>query len=155
MYDADPLLPRKLLKPPPVKNVKATYGINLPTEVGAVYRRKRTLAERKDKIKSNFELDRKIKIPSEHGYILDDGIIFETKDTPQMIEVEERTVSCCGEGTVPYWSLQHIRNWKDTCNVEITELDGASHREILSDRRFHEVLIDYVTTIEGGNVDCV
>lgn len=155
MYDTDPLLPRELLKPPPVKIVKAIYGINLPTEVGAVYRRKRTLAERKDKIKSNFELDRKIKIPSEHGYILDDGIIFETKDTPQMIEVEERTVSCCGEGTVPYWSLQHIRNWKDTCNVEITELDGASHREILSDRRFHEVLIDYVTTIEGGNVDCV
>ena len=155
MYDADPLLPRGSLKPPPVKNVKAVYGVNLPTEVGAVYRRKRILVERKkDKIKSRFELDKTLKFRIKHGYVLDDGIIFETKDTPQMIAAEGRTVSCCGDGTVPYWSLQHVRNWKDQCNVELTELDGARHREILADRRFHEVLIDYVTTTEGGD-DCV
>ncbi|KAL7531963.1 hypothetical protein ACHAXR_004337 [Thalassiosira sp. AJA248-18] len=147
MYDADPLQPRGSLKPPPVKHIKAVYGVNLPTEVGAVYKRKRTYAERKHKVKSKYELDERAKYRSgNHGYILDDGIFYETKDTPQMIEAEGRVVSCSGDGSVPYWSLQHVRNWKTHCSVEITELDGARHREILADRRFHEVLIDYVTT---------
>jgi len=48
------------------------------------------------------------------------------------------------DGTVRYWSLQHVRTWENEYQVSIDELDGADHREILADKRFHEVLIDYV-----------
>ena len=41
--------------------------------------------------------------------------------------------------------MQHVKSWKDQCNVDVVELDGARHREILADERFHRILVDYVT----------
>jgi len=145
-YDADPLQPRGSWGAPPVKNVRAVYGINLRTEVGAVYRRRRALVQRRDKVKSRYALDIRAKFKTKNGYVLDDGLLFETKDTPQMIEAKGRSVACSGDGTVPYWSLQHVQSWKSHCNVEVTELEGSEHRAILADSRFHEVLVDYITS---------
>lgn len=143
-YDNDHLNPRSCNDHPPVKNIKAIYGINLPTEVGAIYKRKKIIAERKDKVKARFELDENAKLPDDSLWLNDDGILFETKDTPQTV-VDGDIVTCCGDGTVPYWSLQHVNSWKDKCNVEVIELEGARHREILADERFHKLLIDHVT----------
>jgi len=142
--DNDHLNPRSCNDYPPVKNIKAIYGINLPTEVGAIYKRKKIIAERKDKVKARFELDENAKLPDDSLWVNDDGILFETKDTPQTV-VDEGIVTCSGDGTVPYWSLQHVNTWKDKCNVEVIELEGARHREILADERLHELLIDHVT----------
>jgi len=145
-YDTDNLTPRSSSRSvhPPVKNIKAIYGINLNTEVGAIYKRKKIIAERKDKVKARFELDENAKLPDDSLWLNDDGILFETKDTPQTV-VDGDIVTCCGDGTVPYWSLQHVNTWKDKCNVEVVELEGARHREILADERFHRLLIDHVT----------
>mmetsp|Transcript_15733 Transcript_15733/g.37817 ORF Transcript_15733/g.37817 Transcript_15733/m.37817 type:complete len:802 (+) Transcript_15733:300-2705(+) len=145
IYGTDPLNPRSSgSRPPPVKNIKAIYGINLPTEVGAVYRRKGVFAERKKKVKPRYAVDEDAhQIEDRSSYMLDDGVLLETRETPQMID--SGTVRCSGDGTVPYWSLQHVKTWKDQCNVDVTELDGAKHREILADKRFHDLLIEYVT----------
>ena len=66
---------------------------------------------------------------------------METKKTPQEV-AGGRKVS--GDGTVPYWSLQHCKTWKGPKrDVTVVELDKAEHREILADARFHKALLDY------------
>ena len=56
----------------------------------------------------------------------------------------DNTVLKHEDGKVPYWSLQRVWTWENECQVSIEELDEADDREILADKRFHEVLIDYV-----------
>lgn len=152
VYDSDPLDPRGLSSspPPPVRLVKAIYGINLPTEVGAFYKRRRAVMTGADKIRSLFTLDKDARLYSQEGYVLEDGVLKETKDTRQLLKGvpsgDETYVCRSGDGTVPYWSLQHVRTWEKECHVSIDELEGADHREILADTRFHEILIDYVCT---------
>jgi hypothetical protein len=130
--------------------VKAIYGINLPTEVGACYKRRKAVMTGTDKVRSLFILDKDARLNSEEGYILEDGVLKETKDTRQLLKGvrsgDETYVCRSGDGTVPYWSLQHVRTWEKECQVSIDELEGADHREILADTRFHEILIDYVCT---------
>ena len=164
VYDVDPLEPRNGQKAPPVKNIKAVYGINLPTEVGAVYRRRKAVLEKKNKVVSMFKLDRYAKGQLNDGLVLEDGILKETSNTPQTLcgptnfrssALAKEMVRCSGDGTVPYWSLQHVRTWGRQCNVSVTEIDGAEHREILNDNRFHQTLIDYVTTKEDAAEDQV
>lgn len=159
VYDVDPLEPRNGQKAPPVKNIKAVYGINLPTEVGAVYRRRKAVVEKKNKVVSMYKLDRHAKGHLNDGLVLEDGILKETPNTPQTLcgptnfrssALAKEMVRCSGDGTVPYWSLQHVQTWGRQCNVSVTELDGAEHREILNDKRFHQTLIDYVTTKEDA-----
>jgi len=160
VYDADPFEPRSNgLKAPPVKNIKAVYGINLPTEVGAVYRRRKAVVEKKNKVVSLYTLDRNAKGKLNDGLVLENGVLKETPDTPQILcgptnfrssALAKEMVLCSGDGTVPYWSLQHVRTWERQCNVSVTELDGAEHREILNDKRFHRTLVDYVTTKEDA-----
>ena len=65
-----------------------------------------------------------------------------------LIDGETKSVSCSGDGTVPYdWSLQHAQEWAaGQCDVIVdAEIDGANHREILADERFHAVVLDYFT----------
>ena len=164
VYDVDSFEPRNGRKAPPVKNVKAIYGINLPTEVGALYRRRRAVHEKKHKVVSMYKLDRYAKGKLNDGLVLENGILKETSDTPQILcgptnflssALAKEMVRCSGDGTVPYWSLQHVRTWGRQCNVSVTELDGAEHREILNDKRFHQTLIDYVTTKEDAAEDQV
>jgi hypothetical protein len=150
VYDADPIDPRGLssYSAPPVRLVKAIYGINLPTEVGAFYKRHRAVIERSDKVRSLFAVDKDVRLLGVDGYIAEDGILKETKDTPQVIKGGASSLDepLCrsGDGTVPYWSLQHVRTWDAECQVSVDELEGAEHRDILADVRFQKILVDYV-----------
>ena len=128
---------------PPVRRVHAIYGINLPTEVGAIYKRKDTCLS-DGQLKNLYRLDAFAELAPDsrkEGYITKNGILLETKQTKQPME-ENRAVS--GDGTVPYWSLQHVKTWQGpSCDVSVVELDKAEHREILADSRFHKALVAY------------
>jgi hypothetical protein len=163
-YDADPLDPRGYCSgdAPPVRLVKAIYGINVPTEVAAVYKRHKAVVDRPDRIRNMYTLDDAVCLDTDSdGYIVEDGILKETKGTQQLIKSSDRPSSkesyklTCGDGTVPYWSLQHVRTWQNDCEVSIDELDGAEHREILADKRFHALLVDYVCAKPLGIIEDV
>mmetsp|Transcript_42358 Transcript_42358/g.102062 ORF Transcript_42358/g.102062 Transcript_42358/m.102062 type:complete len:716 (-) Transcript_42358:1589-3736(-) len=142
-YDADPLDPRGRTSSdrPPVKRIKAVYGINLPTEVGAVYRRRPAAVDRDDTVLNVHRLDTKARVVDENsGYVTKGGKVLETKNT-----LQPDGLKISGDGTVPYWSMQHVKTWDGKgCHVEVDTLDGAPHREILADTRFHDLLTSYV-----------
>lgn len=143
VYDGDFIGPRtgSSVVAPPVKRIHAIYGINVTTEVGGVYRRKdRCLND--NELKNLYKLDVKASISNKSsGYMLQNGLLYETKNTEQSV-ADGRKV--CGDGTVPYWSLQHCKTWKSAGkDVSVLELENAEHREILADHRFHKALLDY------------
>jgi len=136
-FTKDPIGPRYVsaVMPPPIKKVVAIYGINLPTEVAAVYRRSPTVRVSMEnshvKMKQMFVLDSEATL-SRNTHVIEGGIIREMSKTPQKIVgggVEQKS----GDGTVPYDSLQHCRSWQGPCDVTVHELDGAEHRGILND----------------------
>ena len=144
VYDNDEVGPRSTssVDAPPVKRVHAIYGINLPTEVGAVYRQKDTTISSK-RLKNIHKLDTKASISGlgNNGHQVKNGILLETSKTMQTV-ANNRQVS--GDGTVPYWSLQHVNTWKGQCDeLSVVEIDKAEHREILADSRFHTALENY------------
>ena len=170
VYDKDPLEPRyrPSTDAPPVRNVKAIYGVNCPTEVGAVYRRRRAFVLTPNRINNRFRLDKEARFldedksnpksddtatngsskhESSHNkvgekkqarFTIKHGILFENP-------AEEKQ---SGDGTVPYWSLNLIEKWRGSCHVSIEELEGAEHREILADKRLHQILVDYCCSKE-------
>lgn len=146
-YDADPLDPRgrTSFDRPPVSRIKAVYGINLPTEVGAVYRRHKVVVDRKDTVLNFHRLDTDARVVDEEsGYITKGGKLLETKET-----VQPDGTKASGDGTVPYWSMQHVKTWNsNVCHVTVDTLDGAPHREILADSRFHDLLTSYVCRVK-------
>jgi hypothetical protein len=82
-------------------------------------------------------------------YEIKNGIVYETPQTYQKMTglstTEGKVVRCSGDGTVPYWSLQHVRTWHSPeREVHVEEIDRAEHRDILADPRFHQVLQDYL-----------
>ena len=111
LYNTDQLNPRCSNSiHPPVKNIKAIYGINLPTEVGSIYRRKKIFAERNEKVKPRYELDEDAKLllsEEKSFYKNDNGILFETRETPQTV-VEGEIVNCSGDGTVRSVYRHHV-----------------------------------------------
>jgi hypothetical protein len=143
MYDSDATLgPRSKSScdAPPVKRVHAIYGINLPTEIGGVYKRKDVCLS-ECRLKSFFKLDRKASLDPKMGYVVEGGLLLETSKTHQRA-ADGRQAS--GDGTVPYWSLQHCKTWKaPDREVTVVELERAEHRGILADSRFHEELLKY------------
>lgn len=148
VYDVDPLDPRGT-GAPPTRRIKAVYGINLPTEVGAMYKRQKAVVHRADTMLNLYNIDTASRLPTNeehgHGFVVEDGIVKELPFTRQQISPGNyKHIS--GDGTVPYWSLQHVQSWQNECNVSVEELEGAEHREILADPRFHEILLDYVCT---------
>jgi hypothetical protein len=150
VYDSDPFQPRAMSSTdaPPVQRVKAIYGINVPTEVGAIYNLHNSMIENPQGIKNYYTLDTTATLGPEGGYICKNGIIWETKETSYEIKSADggvMNVNCSGDGTVPYWSLQHAREWIGQCDVTVDEIEGANHREILADERFHAVVLDYIT----------
>jgi hypothetical protein len=148
VYDNDASLgPRTIssVDPPRVKRVHAIYGINLPTEVSGIYKRKDTCLS-DSRLKNLYKLDVGAQVArhdKDSGYIVRNGVILETKKTKQHVAAG-RQVS--GDGTVPYWSLQHVRTWQGPCEVSVVELDRAEHRDILADTRFHKALLEYCQT---------
>jgi hypothetical protein len=149
LYDDDPFDPRgkSSIDAPPISRIQAIYGINLPTEVGAIYRRRKKCVERPLETTRYRTLDTKAQLDGAGGYRVQNGIILETKDTLYRIASANGLETVCrsGDGTVPYWSLQHVRCWNSPdCEVTVHELEGALHREILADERFHKLVLDYV-----------
>jgi hypothetical protein len=89
---------------------------------------------------------------------LNNGIIWETEETVYNVKSVDgiiNRVKRCGDGTVPYWSLQHAREWSAQCHVVIDEIVGATHREILADERFHEIVLRYITRAGSEQVENV
>jgi hypothetical protein len=142
-YDNDVKMgPRSISssEPPPVKRVHAIYGINLPTEMAGIYERKDTCLSN-DRLRNLYKLDSKATVDRASGYTANGGLLFETKHTKQTVAGGRRV---SGDGTVPFWSLQHAKSWQGpSCEVSVVELEGAGHREILADARFHKAVLDY------------
>jgi len=144
VYDKDSDLgPRTVSAsdPPPVKRIHAIYGINRMTEVGGIYKRANSCLVQ-SRLKNLYQLDVKASIENKKsGYKIQNGLLYETPQTRQAV-ADGTTV--CGDGTVPYWSLQHCKTWKSPeRQVTVVELDKAEHREILADARFHKELLKY------------
>jgi hypothetical protein len=147
-YEKDALGPRTLSASdaPPVKRVIAIFGINRPTEVGAVYRRRAVFMQPGDQntLEKLHRLDSSSRIKTSFkvgGKSLRGGVIMETPESDG-----KNCKKKAGDGTVPYYSMEHCRNWQGiACDVQIIELEGADHREILADERFHEIILKNVT----------
>ncbi|GKY96096.1 hypothetical protein MPSEU_000569800 [Mayamaea pseudoterrestris] len=145
LYSNDELGPRTVssMEAPPVRRVKAIYGVNLDTEVGAVYK-PATRMLINNHLTSLHVLDASARLVPRASHRVMNGIIFETKTTPFCMD-GSTTIRRSGDGTVPYWSLQHVRSWASpTCNVQVNEIEGAEHREILANKKFQALLLDYV-----------
>eukprot|EP00548_Thalassiothrix_antarctica_P009308 CAMPEP_0194155560 /NCGR_PEP_ID=MMETSP0152-20130528/65073_1 /TAXON_ID=1049557 /ORGANISM="Thalassiothrix antarctica, Strain L6-D1" /LENGTH=165 /DNA_ID=CAMNT_0038862533 /DNA_START=258 /DNA_END=755 /DNA_ORIENTATION=- len=155
-YEDDPLGPRttSALDAPPVKRVHAIYGINLKTEVCAIFRRRPYIVIGDDMADNRFIIDKETtKIEDGdndmlNNYELNGGFLYETKKTVQKVindedgEEVERTVS--GDGTVPYWNLAHAKTWKaDLEELTVNEIEGGEHRGILGMKAFHDCLRKY------------
>jgi len=160
-YENDPLGPtkRSALDAPPVKRVRSIYGINLDTEVSAVYRHRPVVIVGDDKADSRYVVDESARFPDEQDgsvqsnywakhnlsdYKMNKGRIFETPQTLQNVPGRRQQRRVCGDGTVPYWNLIHCLSWKDIVpDLTIDELEKAEHRGILADKRFHALLKRY------------
>jgi len=144
-YASDPVDPRGLSSwyPPPIKKVVAIYGINLPTEASGVYQRKQSVrlssATKTDlSVRQLVVLDKNAQLKGLQGYSIKNGIISETKCKMKK----------SGDGSVPYWSLRHCRTWQGKgikkCDVKVYEIEGAEHRSILNDAKFHNILLEVI-----------
>ena len=162
-YNGDPLGPttKSTLNAPPVNCVRSIYGINVPTEVSAVYRKQPVVKIGDYIADSRYMVDKSATFPpiddnsdpwvkaNISGYDMKEGIITETSETLQYVPGKTEQRRCCGDGTVPYWSLVHCLTWKDSVpEVTVYELEGAGHRPILSDDRVHALLKQYCTVVD-------
>lgn len=143
-YDNDPFGPRTTssLGAPPVKRVHAIHGINIPTEVGAFYRRFDACLSTKQSLPT-YQLDPSPQINlttnSKNSTLGDrykvDGYLLKEVPTPD---------HPTGDGTVPYWSLACVQNWKGSVeSLTVVELDQAEHREILGNKTFQKEVLRY------------
>ena len=146
---------------PPVKRVISIYGINYPTEVSAVYRRNsikhlpnaanKTCQFSELELEPTFVLEVNAALDNVFSktHIIKKGLILETSKSPQTVITADGTKSVefkSGDGSVPYWSLQHCRMWQGRgpakCDVTVHEIDSVEHRAILNDSRFHNILLE-------------
>lgn len=159
---------------PPVQRIYAIYGTNLKTPVSAICKRVAAYHEDETPMellaRPRFEVDTETRLggpdasernsgtedvggTSRSGHKLEDGILYEHAGTPQVDLLTGEVVHRSGDGSVPYYCLQQSQVWanelrndpllKDTIKIE--ELEGAQHRAILSDDRFHNLLVEYLT----------
>lgn len=162
-YENDEMGPRQKSAEdaPPVQRVFAIYGVNVPTTDGAVFcRPPAQVVSGPHRVKQRYIVDKTVNIETEAiqshtsafgDYELKDGKIIELPHkTKQKDLITGETKYISGDGTVPYWSLQHVRTWKSNdCDVRTEEVEGAVHRDILADKRFHRTLIEYVCGRDG------
>lgn len=156
-YDADPLGPKTVSssEPPPVQRIMAIYGINVPTEIGGVYRRNDGVEDMtvENSIRTRFSIDKEAELPPTCDYSIENGVVVETHKTPQICQSDGSVIRCSGDGTVPYFSLQQPKAWAGLgrCAVTVHELEGCKHRDILSDKRFYKLLAGYIIAHKEGN----
>ena len=118
-----------MLKPPPIGNIFAIYGINLKTESFYFFKKNTASAPI-----TELELDSEGQYPN---FVCEGGIAYETKDSKQnMLDGKQ----CSGDGTVTYASLAYCKYWRNSIKVRVEELDQADHRVILKDKRFHRLV---------------
>ena len=159
-YENDPLGPttKSALDAPPVNIVHSIYGINVPTEVSAVYRKRPVVTIGDGVADSRYMIDKSASFEMSYdnfntdakailsNYELKDGIINEFSETPQTVPGMTEKRKCSGDGTVPYWSLVHCLSWKDSVpKITVDELEGAVHRDTITDKRFLALLKQYCT----------
>eukprot|EP00536_Pseudo-nitzschia_multiseries_P017869 jgi/Psemu1/321250/estExt_fgenesh1_pm.C_18890001 len=169
-YEGDPIGPTKesSTDAPPVKRLRSIYGINTPTEAGAIYRKVPVVTIGDNEADCRYTLDTTAQFPSKaellgssagvgdewsakhlHTYKLEGGVVYETPETLQEIpgEIEPRRV--CGDGTVPYWNMVHALSWRGFIDeLTVDELEGASHRGVVADERFFALLKRYCRVID-------
>jgi len=136
-------LPPALL-PPPVKNFFIINGVNVDTEVNFFFK-----AGKGSEPVFILDLGQDGHTPI-NGLKTKGGIVFETRETQQKIfsgDGKIHFVKKSGDGTVPYASLSYFsrfHNRPDAPHIEIVEIEGAQHREILSNDEAFETILDYV-----------
>ena len=175
-YEQDPLGPitKSALDAPPVNIVRSIYGINVPTEVGAIYRKEDVVVIGDNKADARYRVDKTARFDKldgsskSHndeqqpidpmvkemitGHRINNGIMEEMPTALQLVPGTTEKRRCCGDGTVPYWSLVHCLNWIDSVpTVTVDELEGAVHRFVLSDKRFHALLQQHITVDDPRN----
>lgn len=143
LYDDDPYGPydQSASDAPPVRRVHAIYGINLPTEISAFYRRNEGLHSTKMSL-PRYQLD-----PSP-GIVLQ---IHDSSITQDRYRVDGYLLKefpskdhKSGDGTVPYWCLSSVQSWKGSIDsLTVVELDQAEHRDILGSKVFQEEVLRY------------
>ncbi len=161
VYEGDPIGPTKesSLGAPPVNCVRSIYGINIPTEAGAIYRKVPVVTVGDYQADRRYMLDTTARfrlMTAEHAtnpnllsYKIEGGIVYETPRTLQSVPGETKQRRCCGDGTVPYWNMVHALSWKDEVEtLTVDELHGATHRGVVADERFFALLKRYCKVID-------
>ncbi|PRP78239.1 hypothetical protein PROFUN_13849 [Planoprotostelium fungivorum] len=127
----------KVLEMPSVKHIVCIHGINLKTEVTYFFKR--------DK-KGVFQLDSEVNMELD-GLTVKGGIGYETSSTTQSMSRFGGKAS--GDGTVPYISLNYPQFWMESnknkdVSIEMHEIQGAEHRNILQNKEFFAILDRYL-----------
>jgi len=157
VYEGDPLGPTKesALDAPPVNCVRSIYGINIPTEAGGIYQKVPVVTVGDNKADCRYMLDKSANLRPNTAqlnlmtYKIKNGIVYETDKTLQDVPGKTEQVRACGDGTVPYWSMIHVLNWKDRVDdLTVDELPGAGHRAVIADERFFALLKRYCKVID-------
>ena len=150
---------------PPVNRLWCVYGVNLPTEVSYYFKassRGLHLDASADKYSK-----KKVSIVNPRGFTISGGVAFESRDTYQPTIRETKS----GDGTVPFCSLNYPSVWmkeekerrrrkrkrmkekgteereeereREFCVLNF-EIDGAEHRDMLTNEGVFDVVIDLV-----------
>ena len=148
-YARDDLFRLCATEAPPVRRVLAIFGVNVRTKAGVVYRRKQMRYD-DDKAQSDWKHDKHCAV-HHPGYECEGGVVYETPNTPQAddptLPAEQRTFSrrCCGDRTVPYWSLRWPVTWRSAqCAVAEVQVERGDHRGILKMRECREAVLRHV-----------
>jgi len=132
LYEKDPLYDSKgSAEPPPIRRMLSVHGINIATEVIYALRLKTVRLDTRS-LQTRFELDDDAKlVPGTSPYEMMGGIAYEmpNADRPS------------GDGVVPFDSMEHCKKWADSLELRVEHLEKGTHREMLSDKRFHQVLL--------------
>eukprot|EP01124_Arcella_intermedia_P007606 TRINITY_DN14694_c0_g2_i1.p1 TRINITY_DN14694_c0_g2~~TRINITY_DN14694_c0_g2_i1.p1 ORF type:complete len:582 (-),score=153.21 TRINITY_DN14694_c0_g2_i1:14-1525(-) len=130
-----------MLTPPPVRKLHSVYGVNIDTEVSAYYKPD---VSKQQRIHSIFKAKTFYKQTQQQGVSSKKGIIFETRDTEQLILEETQGIKACrsGDGTVPYASLNYPIQWRDSIpELLFTELESCPHTEQPNVEEFFSILV--------------
>jgi len=143
-YASDPFVSSDA---PPISRVIAVYGVNQPTPLGTVFRRKLIVnSERRTQLIAQHKVDEEAKIPQNildrRSLQINRGVIQETKQSVQTDPANGSCLRTSGDGTVSYSSLSYVKTWASCCDLTVHELEGMKHREMLNDSEFHHLVLE-------------